>query len=102
MLAPKQNLDPRDALLQTHTPAIMVPRFGPLPLMERPGHRFLVAGSGLWLEVMRPWLHAKVQIGYTELPLPFGALEQSVQYAFSTHAISALQGCFLSDARLAF
>ncbi len=97
-----QPLDPRDALLQTHTPAVMVPRFGALPIMENPGHRFLVAGSGLWLEVMRPWLHARVQIGYTELPLPFGAVEQSVQYAFSSLAISALQGFFLADARAAF
>lgn len=91
-------LDPRDAILQAHTPAIMVPRYGALPLMDKPGHRFLVAGSGLWLEVLRPWLYAKVQIAYAEMPLPFGAVEHTVQYAFGERDIRALQERFLADA----
>lgn len=95
-------LDPRDAVLQAHTPALMVPRYGALPLMDKAGHRFLVAPDGVWLEVLRPWLHARVPIGYVEIPLPFGPVEELVQYAFGQHAIAGLQARFLEDAHRAF
>jgi PRTRC genetic system protein A len=91
-------LDPRDALLQAHTPAVMVPRFGPLPIMEKPGHRYLVAASGLWLEVLRPWLTARVQVAYSEVPLPFGEVEQSVQYAFRACDLARMIDLFTVDA----
>lgn len=92
-------LDPRDALLQAHTPAVMVPRHGPMPMMAKPGHRFLVAANGLWLEVLRPWLTARVQVAYSEVPLPFGELDQSIQYAFGARELGSVQRRFLEDAR---
>lgn len=95
---PAVALDPRDAILQTHTPALMVPRHGVLPLMDKPGHRFLVAASGLWLEVLRPWMHARVPVGYTEVPLPYGEVRQHVQYAFSARDIARVQARFVKDA----
>lgn len=94
-------LDPRDAILQAHTPALMVPRHGPLPIMDKPGHRFLVASSGLWLDVLRPWLTARVQVAFSEIALPFGEIGQSIQYAFAARELAAVQRCFLEDARAA-
>jgi PRTRC genetic system protein A len=94
-------LDPRDAILQAHTPALMVPRHGALPLMDKPGHRFLVAASGLWLEVLRPWLTARVQIAYSEVPLPFGDLQQAVKYAFPAHELTSMIARFTLDAQAA-
>lgn len=91
-------LDPRDALLQSHTPALMVPRYGALPKMDKPGHRYLVAEDGLWIEVLRPWLHALVPWSYTALNLPFGRVTKQVTYAFDDQRLAGLQARFLRDA----
>ncbi len=100
------NLDPRDRILQLQTPAVMVPRYGELPPMEKSGHRYLVAENGLWLEVKRPWLHARVPLpeylpdavdGHPH-PLPFGRVEQLVQYAITPDDLVDLQERFLVDA----
>lgn len=95
-------IDPRDAILQAHTPAVMVPRHGTLPMMEKSGHRFLIASDGVWLEVLRPWLHARVNIGTVEVPLPFGAVEHLIQYAFKPANIAGITQRFLADAARAF
>lgn len=95
-------LDARDRILQAHAPAVMVPRHGTLALPEKPGHRFLIASDGLWLEVLRPWLHARVSIGVSEIPLPFGDVGELIQYAFSGEAVRAMQHRFLQDAERAF
>ena len=92
-------LDPRDRLLQRHAPAIMVPRHGVLALPHKPGHRFLVASDGMWLEVLRPWLHARVHLGHSEMPLPFGDVGQILTYAFTETDVQAIERRFLQDAR---
>lgn len=97
-----RKLDPRDAILQAHTPAVMVPRHGAHEPLAKPGHRFLVASDGLWLEVARPWLHAIVNVGYSEIPLPYGDVGQVVQYAFAVQAMRAIERHFLIDAVEAF
>jgi len=94
-------LDPRDALLQSHTPAIMVPRYGQLPKMDKPGHRYLVAEDGLWIEVLRPWLHAVVPWSHTAIALPFGKVEKRIAYAFEAEDLSRICRLFLLDAGLA-
>ncbi len=97
-----ERLDPRDAILQAHAPAVMVPRHGVLPMMEKPGHRFLVASDGMWLEVVRPWLHARVSIAPAEIPLPFGDIGQVIRYAFPEADIAKIEQRFLQDAVRAF
>lgn len=104
-------LDDRDRILQLHTPALMVPRFGELAPMEKSGHRYLVAEDGLWLEVKRPWLHARIPLRtengfYTcgmvdEHPLPFGRLEKLVRYLITAEDLADLQERFVADARRA-
>ncbi len=94
-------IDPRDRVLQLHTPAVMVPRFGPLPDMERHGHRYLVAADGLWLEAKRAWLHARVHASPSALALPFGAITPLMRFAFTDEDLQHLVLRFLLDARAA-
>jgi PRTRC genetic system protein A len=97
-------LDPRDAILQSHTPAIMVPRFGEIPPLENNGHRYLVAQDGLWLDVKRPWIEARVPAGgdlgegYDGHRLPFGPIKARVVYMFGATHVQRLQRRFLVDA----
>jgi PRTRC genetic system protein A len=93
-------LDPRDTLLQSHTPAIMVPRYGELPPMDiyKSGHRYLVAEDGLWLELRRPWLHARTPWAAAARPMPYGKVEALVQYAFSQEALHDAYARFVDDA----
>lgn len=99
--------EPRDRILQSHTPALMVPRHGELPPMEKSGHRYLVAEDGLWLEVKRPWLHARIELGAAIgvdagfHQMPFGQLERSIAYAFEQEHLTDLQNRFLVDAKSA-
>lgn len=46
-----------DEVLFSHSPAVMVPRFGKLSTPEGSGHRYLVASTGVFLHVYRPWLN---------------------------------------------
>ncbi len=101
-MSTRTDLDSRDAILQAHAPALMVPRYGALPMMEKSGHRYLIAGDGVWLEVLRPWLQARVNLGPTELPLPFGELTEIIQHAFSRSDIETVRRRFLEDAVRAF
>ena len=75
-------IDPRDALLQAHVPAVMVPRFSALSPLEQSGHRYLVAADGLWIEVERPWLHLRWPIAPSPAPLPYGPLDDAMDFAF--------------------
>lgn len=99
------NLDPRDRILQDHAPAVMVPRFGQLPAADRIGHRYLVAQDGLWLEVTRPWLLARVPLPqYGEdaaglpHPLPFGKVESTISYNLDVGQYEHVRARFLADA----
>jgi len=61
------------------TPVVPMPRHQPLePDARGDGHRYLVAGNGVYVEVMRAWVHAIVCIGATEVTLPFGNVWQVI------------------------
>ena len=76
--------DPRDNILQTLTPTLMVPKFGNFDPLSTPGHRFLVASDGLWLEIKRAWLYARVSIASSSpsVPIPYGAIAQVIDLKF--------------------
>ncbi len=61
-----------DKALQAACPCLMVPRYEPLELLQEDGHRFLIGGSGLFVEVRRPWLHAILKVTDSPIPLPYG------------------------------
>ena len=74
-------MDPRDVVLQSVTPTVMVPLHGVFEPLERPGHRFLSAANGEWLEVRRAWLHARTQILPASLVAkPYGCLSDALQW----------------------
>jgi PRTRC genetic system protein A len=50
----------------------MCPRYEALDLLAEEGHRYVVGGDGLYIEVRRPWLHALVKFSNSPLKLPYG------------------------------
>lgn len=105
-------LDPRDRILQGHTPAIMMPRYGTLAPLEKPGHRFIVAEDGVWLEAHRPWIHVRALLApaHEEHRMPFGRIaedlgyggrELDAKYAFTNEDMQRVCSLFLYDARRA-
>ncbi len=66
----------RNALLQAVVPLVAVPVIGQLAPMDAPGERLLVAATGLWLEVERPWVRLRTQVAdCAGLRVPYGHLE---------------------------
>lgn len=77
------SLDRRDNILLSLCPTVMVPKFFPLAPLHGPGHRFLVAADGLWLEIRRNWLHLVWPLCcQSEVLMPYGEVEQSIEFAF--------------------
>lgn len=71
-----------DAVLQAVTPTVMVPKFEPMVWLNSPGHRFLMADDGLWLEVWRPWLHLVWPLAKQPLvAMPYGSLSKKCEIA---------------------
>lgn len=91
-------IDPRDALLQAHVPAVMVPRFTPLQYLGRSGHRYLIAQDGLWLEVRRPWLHLVWPVAPSAAPLPYGGVDERMDFEFEWDAFLSLLTQFYAAA----
>lgn len=91
-------IDPCDALLQAHAPAVMVPRLSPIAPLDRSGHRYLVAKDGLWIEVKRPWLHLVWPIAPSQTPLPYGKLQDAMEFAFDWDVFWMLVEQFRQDA----
>lgn len=78
------DLDMRDVALQSVTPTVMVPRFSNLEPLSAHGHRFLMAGDGLWYEVMSPWLHLRHPLAKQgTVSMPYGAVEPAIDFGFT-------------------
>lgn len=74
------NLNPIDRAVQTVTPTVMVPRHEPFQVLTEPGHRFLVAEDGLWLEVFRPWLYTRLPVAQQDrVAMPYGKMTHHVE-----------------------
>jgi len=90
-----------DAILQKACPTIMVPRFGEFEPLTDPGHRYLAADSGLWIELKRTWLNlfwpVALQNSFT---MPYGPLEKKIEFAFD-HIPLEMLDLFIADATAA-
>ena len=85
-------MDPRDVALQSLSPTVMVPRFGEFTELTTPGHRFLVAANGLWLEVRRPWLYVRRPIAkQLTVAMPYGHLEERTEITCGPVPLDLLQ-----------
>lgn len=91
-----------DAALAQSLPVMPVPRYGAFEPLPHCGSRILLASSGIYIEVRRPWLYA-VQPCATPRPglmLPFGDIAPVVQPAFGTIPAEFVQ-MFIDLARAA-
>lgn len=96
------NLHPLDELLQDRCPTLMVPRYADLPAMTEAGHRYLMAADGLYIEVLRPWLHLRMLIsGNNGFSFPYGAIEPVFNLRFTGEALRASLTRFMHEAEQA-
>jgi PRTRC genetic system protein A len=74
-------MNPADAALQQSFPSVMVPRFGALATMERPGERLLIAANGVFLEIVRPWLRVVRHLGAFQhrTAIPYGEAAETTE-----------------------
>lgn len=88
-----------DSLILQHAPLLPVPRYGELPELGQNSLRYLVAESGVFLELRRPWLHLLWPIQPPhDYKLPYGTVEEFTDYAFDEEAIERIKRMFLVDA----
>lgn len=74
-------MNDRDAALQALTPTVMVPRFETFEPLSQPGHRFLAASNGEFLEVRRAWMYARLQIARgSVVAKPYGVVTECIQW----------------------
>ncbi|RZT29086.1 PRTRC system protein A [Cupriavidus agavae] len=74
-------MHPADIALQQSFPSVMVPRFGQLAPMARPGERLLIAANGVFLEIVRPWLRVVRLLGTFQhrSPIPYGDVAEETE-----------------------
>jgi len=70
--------DPRDLAIAAVASVSIVPAFSPLEELSQPGERYLAAADGLWLELRRAWLYARLPIAPSLYPLPYGTTSRRV------------------------
>lgn len=75
-------MNPLDVALQSTMPTIMVPRFEKLDELSVPGNRILIASNGIWLEVCRPWLYARILVGDQMVTVPYGEVTEELRLTF--------------------
>jgi PRTRC genetic system protein A len=92
-------IDVRDLIIQQHAPTVMVPNAGGLAPLELPGHRYLAAGDGLYIEVRRPWLRLVQPIAPAiAARLPYGEVKPAIATEFGKIPRDLLAR-FLEEAR---
>lgn len=84
--------DPRDCPLQRSCPTLSAPRFGTLPVMAN-GQRVVVASNGVFVQVKLDWLDCTVRVAHVAPtpPLPFGALQERIDFAFGVIPVRLLE-----------
>lgn len=91
----------RDEHLQRNCPTVMVPHYEQLPDLDRDGHRFLAARNGLWVELHRHWLHARLPLAAPSIALPYGVLSEALTFRFGPEFVRHLQR-FAAESAAAF
>ena len=76
-------MDSRDVALQSVMPTVMVPRYSELEELATAGDRILMAANGVWLEVCRAWLYARVLVAKPSIiPVPYGQVSEVMRFGF--------------------
>ncbi|WP_416047427.1 PRTRC system protein A [Cupriavidus basilensis] len=71
-------MNPLDSTLQRSFPSVMVPTREPVVPMTAAGERLLVAGNGVFLEILRPWIRLirRISIYAVSTAIPYGVVEE--------------------------
>ncbi|AZG17098.1 PRTRC system protein A [Cupriavidus pauculus] len=95
-------MHPADNALQQSFPSVMVPRFGQLAAMDRPGERLLIASNGVFLEIARPWIRVVRRLGAFShrTAIPYGEVAEATDLRCG-RVPAALIGEFAAMARAA-
>lgn len=92
-------MDSRDVALQSVLPTVMVPRYSELEELATPGNRILMAANGVWLEVCRAWLYARVLVAKPSIiPVPYGYVSEVMRIGFGKLP-KAMVAQFIEQAR---
>ncbi|MBU1690831.1 MAG: PRTRC system protein A [Gammaproteobacteria bacterium] len=76
-------MDSRDVALQSVMPTVMVPCYSELEELATAGDRILMAANGVWLEVCRAWLYARVLVAKPSIiPVPYGQVSEVMRFGF--------------------
>ena len=76
-------MDARDIALQGVMPTVMAPRYTELEQLDTPGNRILMAANGVWLEVCRAWLYARIRLAPPiRIPVPYGIVREEMRFGF--------------------
>lgn len=92
-MSKKKNIGhPMDVLMQKLTPTVVVPLMEEFEPLKEMGHRFLVAGDGLWLEVKTAWLYLCYPLArQTGVYMPYGMLKADIDLLYGKPPIDLLQ-----------
>lgn len=92
-------MDSRDVALQSVMPTVMVPRYSELKELATAGDRILMAANGVWLEVCRAWLYARVLVAKPSIiPVPYGQVSEVMRFGFGKLP-KAMVAQFIEQAR---
>jgi len=92
-------MDSRDVALQSVMPTVMVPRYSKLEELATAGDRILMATNGVWLEVCRAWLYARVLVAKPSIiPVPYGQVSEVMRFGFGKLP-KAMVAQFIEQAR---
>lgn len=92
-------MDSRDVALQSVMPTVMVPRYSELKELATAGDRILMAANGVWLEVCRAWLYARVLVAKPSIiPVPYGQVSEVMRFGFGKLS-KAMVAQFIEQAR---
>lgn len=92
-------MDSRDVALQSVMPTVMVPRYSELEELVTAGDRILMAANGVWLEVCRAWLYARVLVAKPSIiPVPYGQVSEVMRFGFGKLP-KAMVAQFIEQAR---
>ena len=74
-------MNPIDHVLQESFPSVMVPAREPVAPMTQPGERLLIAADGVYLEVLRSWIHVVRRIARYEVKtaVPYGLVNEATE-----------------------
>ncbi|MGT2460192.1 PRTRC system protein A (plasmid) [Cupriavidus basilensis] len=74
-------MNPFDSTLQRSFPTLMVPTREPVAPMAAAGERLLVAGNGVFLEILRPWLRIirRISSYAVSTAIPYGVVEEATE-----------------------